>query len=279
MTKLVSRIGAVLYVVWGLLQLNAANKVYELAWARRGMARRCSTPLWVLLILALGCSNKDQRQSTSERLAAIEELSQIRPASRDVIDGLVEALWDTDYSVRSAAREAVVEIGLVAVPALAEAIESSYQKAAVAYEAEYPIKLIGNKIDALIKQLESPDDSVRTTAARSLADTLPKARKAYQSWLRLIDSETPKVREYITVSLYGFWERVWEAHSLLAEALKDENQDIRDFAAIALREIEGQARTTAGKLTEALDDQDRDVRRGAARTLKKIDDKIGPVEE
>jgi len=139
--------------------------------------------------------------------------------------------------------------------------------------------LIGNKIDALIEQLDSPDESVRTTAARSLGDTLPEARTAYESWLGLMDSENPKVREYIVVSLEGFWEGVWEAHSLLTEALEDENQDMRDFAAMALREIEDQARTTAGKLIEALEDQDRDVRRGAARTLKKIDDKIGPVEE
>ncbi len=246
---------------------------------------RCSTLLCVLLILTLGCSNKDQGQSTSEqglnradRLAEIEQLSQIRPVSRDVIDGLVEALWDTDFSVRSAAREAVVEIGLVAVPVLAEAIESTYQKAS-AHEAKYPIKLIGKQVEVLIEQLKSPEDSVHTTAARSLGDTLPEARTAYQSWLGLMDSENPKVREYIAIALYGFWERVGEAHSLLTEALEDENQDIRDFAAMALREIEDQARTTAGKLTEALEDQDRDVRRGAARALKEINNKMGPVEE
>lgn len=242
---------------------------------------RCSTLLCVLLILAPGCSNKDQGQSTSEqdldraaRLAAIEELSQIRPVSKDVIDGLIEALWDRDNSVRRTAREALVEIGLVAVPALAEAVEREHQKAAVTHEAKYPIKSIGNKIDALIKQLESPDDSVRATTARSLGDTLPEARTAYQSWLGLIDSEDPKVREYITIALYGFWERVWEARSLLTEALEDENQDIRDFAVIVLQEIDDQASTTAGKLTEALEDQDRDVRRRARRVLKEIDNRM-----
>ncbi len=236
---------------------------------------RCSTLLCLLVLVIVGCSNNEdgpeQGRSASNRLAAVEELSEMRPVTREAINGLVGALWDRDLSVRRAAREALLEIGLVAVPALAEAVEGEYQKAAVTHEAKHPIKLIGKQLEVLIEQLEFPDESVRTTAARSLREAVPEARTAYESWLGLMDSENPKVREYIVVSLEGFWEEVWEAHSLLTEALEDENQDIRDSAAIVLREIEDQARTTVSKLREALEDQNKSVQRGAARALKEIE--------
>lgn len=96
------------------------------------------------------------------------------PTQNDV-EGLVSALGDRDGMTRLRARNALVEMGLAAVPALLPALKD--QRSQVRWEATKALGEIADPrtVDPLLLAMEDKDPEVRWLAGGALANLGPRA--------------------------------------------------------------------------------------------------------
>jgi HEAT repeat protein len=188
--------------------------------------------------------------------------------NRDAIPGLIEALGDTDKSVRKSAAEALGKIGdRDAVPVLMESLRDP-DNSVRGYAAEALGKIGGkDTVPKLMEILIDPDNSVKEKAAEALGEIVDKDEVP-----RLIEALKDTdiyVREVAAWCLGKIGDKA--AVAGLMEALRDPDNSVKEKAAEALGEIVD--KDEVPRLIEALKDTDIYVREVAAWCLGKIGDK------
>jgi len=125
-------------------------------------------------------------------------------------------------------------------------------------------KALSEKVERLIKQIESPDAEKRIIAAQALGKIGPAAEAAVPSLIKALADEAWRVRSSVARALGEIGPAAKAAVPSLINALADENRDVRGFAAAALVGI-GPAAVPS--LINALADEDENVRSSAALAL------------
>jgi HEAT repeat protein/beta-lactamase regulating signal transducer with metallopeptidase domain len=168
--------------------------------------------------------------------AHVDEDRPARTVSPAVLQGLTEALHDTDADVRKQAMQALVRLHSPAV-----------------YEA-------------LMAALKDSDADMREQAVVGLGQL--RDQRAADALLGMLKDKEPSVREQAAFALGQL--RSAPAVPALAAALKDINEDVRQQALFALSQIRD--RTAVPAITDALKDANAEVREQAAFALSQLGD-------
>jgi HEAT repeat protein/beta-lactamase regulating signal transducer with metallopeptidase domain len=182
--------------------------------------------------------------------AAIEQASQTPRADSDgeatrksrtvspaVLQGLTDAMKDTDADVRKQALQALTRLGV-------------------------PVAF-----DTLVASVKDPDADIREHAAFALGRT--KDPRAVAPLTAALQDEDADVREQAVFALSQL--RSAEAVPALRKALSDASPDVREQAVIALWQLRDPASVPA--FMQALKDEDADVREQAVFALSQLGDR------
>jgi HEAT repeat protein len=180
----------------------------------------------------------------------------------------IQALKHTNLSVRRDAENALVRIGVPAIPALIDALEE--EEWHVRHSAVVVLGNIGHDsvILPLIGALEDDDMDVRRFAGYALhqigSSTLPALTKA------LRDKSNPKVRQRVAKVLGSFKDA--PVGSALSETLRNKNEmdTVRSESAESLSRIDDVS--TVSALIEVLKDNSLAVRTSAVVALNRMGD-------
>jgi HEAT repeat protein len=142
--------------------------------------------------------------------------------------------------------------------------------AAVLFACQVKAQEKTDKIDGLIRQLQSHDEIVRSSAARALADMRSEAKEAVPALIDALRDQDAGVRGYAALVLGEIGQEAKEAVPALIDALKDQEVEVRRYAANALGQIGQEAKDVVPALIDALKDQEAEVRRYAANALGRI---------
>ena len=189
--------------------------------------------------------------------------------SEKAIPGLIKALEDDDYYVRSSAVEALGKIGSeVAIPDLIKALEDDdYDVRSSAADA---LGKIGSEvaIPGLIKDLENDDYNVRSNAVDALGKI--SSEVAIPDLIKALEDDSYYVRGSAVKALGQIGSEV--ATPGLIKALEDDSYYVRSNAVEALDKI-GSESAIPG-LIKALEDDDYYVRSSAVDALGKIGSEV-----
>ena len=187
------------------------------------------------------------------------------------LDGLIELLLSPDLDVRGRAALALTELGEKSVEPLIGSLERVSPE-----DWHWIAAILGQvgderAIPALLKGLRSPEDSVRSSAARALSKIhTPVIMDAILSALK---DPSGYVRSGAAMAL-GFL-RSTQAIPFLADTLEDPNRYVRVQAVWALKEIGGsEAREV---IRRAEHDKDPIVQATARRSLEYMERTEGRI--
>jgi HEAT repeat protein/beta-lactamase regulating signal transducer with metallopeptidase domain len=196
------------------------------------------------------------------------EARQARPVSPAVIQGLTEAMKDSDPDVRKQAMQALSRLGApIAYDTLAASLKDEDEDV-----RETAAFLIGRTRDPrsvplLIGMLKDPEPDVRQQAAFALAQM--KAAQAVPNLIAALKDEDEDVRRTAIFGLMQIGDRT--AGSAYVEALKDPSEDVREQAVFALTRLGDRSAVPA--FTRLLaGDESEDVRQQAAFALSQLGD-------
>jgi HEAT repeat protein len=131
------------------------------------------------------------------RIAAADALGSIGPDAKDAIPGLTSVMRDKNGDVQKHAFQAILQVGSADIPGLLETMRKLNAEWRWAFP--YILRQFGPKakdaVKPLIKQLESPDDGTRMSAALALAQIGKEARDAIAPLQKLVKNDpNPMVR-------------------------------------------------------------------------------------
>lgn len=195
----------------------------------------------------------------------------VRLQKRGDLDGLIELLLHSDLDVRGEAALALTELGKRTVEPLLHALEHSPPE-----DWPWIAAILGEVRDeralpALLEGLKSPDNGIRSSAARALGRiSTPITVDALRTALR---DPSGYVRSGAAMAL-GFL-RSTRAVASLADALGDPNRYVRVQAVWALGQIGGSEARDAIRRAET--DKDLLVRATAQRVREQLGKETGPV--
>lgn len=158
------------------------------------------------------------------------------PANDTKITPLVEKLIDTNARARLQAHDALVDLGVSAVP-------------------------------SLLETLHSPDIELRWRSAWVLGDMATEASPAIAALTEALQDEDGQVRMYAVLALGSIGTPAKSAVPSLMAALQDREEYVRIYAARALRQIGAEAKVAMSPLVNALKDKNPRVRKNAALAL------------
>ena len=247
------------------------------------------------LVPLLGADDKDIR------LAAAEALGNIGEKASPAVPALVKMLESNDTNALSTAAEALGNIGekaSSAVPFLLKLLEYSNTPNNRNAPRNYPgythqpdamqdaAKALGNigetatseAVSALVKLLESSDQSAKVQAAEALSEMGEKAAAAIPALTKLLEKEDqsaePEGPEVDQDSLgsSGYSEVYGYSTSEFVEY--DSNPDVRPSAARALGKIAENADGVIPALLKMLESGDQNTKRRAALALGSMEEKV-----
>jgi HEAT repeat protein len=204
--------------------------------------------------LLLGLASAD----LGDRKYAATALSEIGRAAGDVaVSGLLNALGDSDYSVRSAAAEALYRYGPPVVPRLLTMLTTSKDSQTLMSVAQI-LGRIGPQsgcecVPALTNALQDVNSGVRQNAAIALGQFGSLAADAAPALRKLICDEDAGAREGAVKALgeLGSGAREVTVPGLI-DALKDPSLYVRQAAIEALRQLGTMAESAAPALAKVL---------------------------
>lgn len=201
------------------------------------------------------------------------ESRQTRTASPAVIQGLTEAMKDSDADVRKQAMQALARLGApVAYESLVAALKDEdadmRQQAAFSLGQMRDSRAIG-PLTAALKDVE-PD--VRQQAAFGLSQL--KAVQAVPALQAALEDTDEDVRQQAIFALSQIGDR--SAVPALILALKDSSEDVREQALFALSQL-GDSAAVPVILPLLAKDESEDVRQQAAFALSQIGDESAVV--
>jgi len=176
------------------------------------------------------------------RLAAAQELAELRPNDKASIAAIATALGDDDSRVRRAAADALGEIGSPASRAIPQ----------------------------LLALFDDKDATVIAAAARAVGSIGSRASRDVDALAKLMQHEDARVREASTQAIAGTGRRASKRVAQLTGKLDDPSPEVRVAAANVLGDIGGRASGASTKLVRMLDDNDELVRAAAQRALVNI---------
>jgi HEAT repeat protein len=214
------------------------------------------------LVKALDEGGEDVRASAAAALAMIG------PPAADAAEALVRALRDNVPG----SREALVGIGLPAVPALKVALKD--ENADVRMRAVRALGRIGHRaqvnVPELAEMLGDRDRDVRIFAVKSLGMIgAPASESAAELAVTLMDKDE-HVREVSAGTLRILDPSARSVLPALKEALENEDPKRRLLAVSALGRIGPAAKDAVSGLVKTLDDEDLEVRYATASALGDI---------
>jgi HEAT repeat protein/beta-lactamase regulating signal transducer with metallopeptidase domain len=196
------------------------------------------------------------------------ENRQTRTASPAVIQGLTEAMKDSDAEVRKQAMQALARLGApVAYEALITALKD--EDAEVREQAAFSLGQLGDTraIDSLAGALKDAEPDVRQQAAFALSQM--KAVQAVPALRVALKDTDEDVRQQAIFALSQIGDR--SAVPAFVEALNDTSEDVREQALFALSQL-GDSSAVAAILPLLAKDDSEDVRQQAAFALSQIGD-------
>lgn len=217
------------------------------------------------------------------RRSAAEVLGRIGSKASVAVPSLVVALADGVNEVRSAAKEALINIDQAwpkheqitsVVVMLVEKLASSRSEECQA-AAEVLVQIGVAAVAPLGQALQGPDDSEKSEirqlwAARALGWIGPQAQSAVPALARTLSSEHRHLREAAAVALAKIGPAAKAAVPALTAALADWDESIRQAAARALGRIGAGAGGAAAALIALLPDRHEKVCTAAADALAEM---------
>lgn len=224
-------------------------------------------------------------RSTTSHLAAAQGLALIGAGDAETRDALIKALEDPSTEVRLAALNAGSTL-TDAPPLLLHGLANS--NSSVRFTALY---LIGESSAArtnladVIARLGDPDEQVRVTAARIIADLArqdasaqPTSHPAGEAaldfarnpLLSLMSDPSPAVRQYSLEALGALRSADEPLIALFCQALRDPEPKVRFAAVSAIFQNANTAASAVPSLVAALGDSHPDIRSWAVATLARI---------
>ena len=198
---------------------------------------------------------------------------QTRTASPAVIQGLTEAMKDSDADVRKQAMQALARLGApVAYEVLVAALKD--EDADMRQQAAFSLGQMGDNraIGPLTGALKDVEPDVRQQAAFGLSQL--KAVEAVPALQAALKDTDEDVRQQALFALSQIGDR--SAVPAFIEALKDSSEDVREQALFALSQL-GDSGAVPAILPLLAKDESEDVRQQAAFALSQIGDESAVV--
>ena len=258
------------------------------------MHRRSHVWQVALLGLVIGCGEASRSDNTShkatrsspEATAAIEQpeletVPSAEPSStntavraKDVFIRIVKAAEAGDAEAWTKADGELHELGLAAVPALAERL-SDTNSIARELAAMFLAQLgpdASPAAEGLLKLLDDESTFARVNAAAALSTFEGHAERVAPVLTALLADDDVNVRITAATSLRNVGPSGSEAVGALSRALRDADSRVRAAAAATLGELGKLASSSLTTLRRLDDDEDEQVRTAAARAIKRIDE-------
>lgn len=212
-------------------------------------------------------------ESTYIRTVAAEALGQVRPASAEVLAGLVAALRDLDEGVRGAVVDSLGALGVAGQPALGHLLVVSQedkdglvrQKAIDAASRLGP--LTQEALKGLITALNSPSEPCRLLAADLLAKASMSYADAGPAFSALMKDPSPTVRVKGVQAATALARGSLDAAPLLRTATADPSPEVRGAAIQGLGTLTEGGTAVAEGLEGLLQDANPVLRRNAIQAL------------
>jgi HEAT repeat protein len=198
-----------------------------------------------------------------------EKFNVIEGLDQTALTALTAALADPEEMVRNSAKTALGRLGVAAIPALVEALQSRETRARLA--AAEVLKSLGKgarlAVSALIAALDDHDAAVRAMAAAAL---VKMDSEAVPALLEVLKSSGTEQRIRAASLLGDIGNGAQGAIAGLCAAVTDPTAAVRREAAKTLGRICCNCAVSIPTLIEALTDSDGDVRSSAETALEKF---------
>lgn len=230
-----------------------------------------------LVVNALTKTLTDKNETVRLRSAvALGELgSEAHPATKALLVALL------DVPVRTAARNALIQVGQRQIGILRDALEDNVTR----FDVAIVLRAI-NKKQAEELGVERPSSADLVSLERALFDPTRNAADQVLAAEALASLETDGVRVLIKAfenpklsrtAAEAFSNSRLVAVPLLVKTLEHKNAAVRAAACSAFYAMGSKAHAAQAKLAETLDDTDRDVRYRAVRALHVLGEKAAPA--
>lgn len=180
---------------------------------------------------------------TESRLEAIQELGELGPAAKGVLNALIREFQDRDWRIRRAVARAIGEIGpdaRAAIPALVDRLRDDDRR--VSSEAIAALGKLGTSaLPALIAALDAKPSYIRSSAAWVLASFNSFAKPAVPALIHALKDEDWQVRWVAAYALGCIGPEAKSAIPALIEAFRGEYQLVSKEASRTLWRISGEA--------------------------------------
>ena len=222
------------------------------------------------------------------RLSAQDELKHLDSQTRgQLVTPVAQWLYDADSEIREHAGFVLFQIGVAAIPALAQAAEKgalATRQAALGavidigrYDWLNPATT-DQVIPVLSKALKDSEPDIRLAAATALGDMGSRdhspARAAIPDLIPLLDDAVVSVRFRAAIALAKLEPHAGKAIPVLTEGLRNEDPFIRSDSAWAMGLMGEEANEAVPPLLLLLKDADDRVQLSAAQALARIDPKV-----
>ena len=255
------------------------------------MHRRSHVWQVALLGLVIGCgeatrSEISSRKVTPDATAAVDSLelkavptaetSPTNTAARaqDVFERLIKSAESGDAEAWTKLEGELHELGLAAVPALAERL-SDANSVARELAAMFLAQLgpdASPAAEGLLQLLDDDSTFARVNAAAALSTFEGHAEKVVPVLTALLGDDDVNVRITAATSLRNVGPVGREAVGALSRLLQDSDSRVRAAAATTLGELGTLANSSLAALRTLDDDEDEQVRTAATRAIKRIDE-------
>ncbi|MEL7226958.1 MAG: HEAT repeat domain-containing protein, partial [Cyanobacteria bacterium J06576_12] len=231
-------------------------------------------------------------ESEDLRYRAAAALGDYGPEAAAAVNALIAGLNDEDSIFLYRVTNSLIEIGAVAVPQLAVALEAEAED--VRYQAAGILESIepaaSAAVPALLAALNDQNEGVRDAAIQALRrltkrygeDVSADAAKDYDLVPTLITAlyyQDSSIRAIAAELLGNLGPEAKYSVPALIGALNDSETTVRRQAASALGKIGPAAAVATPALVVLIEDADTTVRRAAVSALKEIGEEIGPTAE
>jgi HEAT repeat protein len=213
-----------------------------------------------------------QDRDARVRQDAILGLTPASGKADQIVPALASLVKDDNERVRHAVLPILSRFGAEAVPPLAEALQN--KDPVMRWTAASSLGNLGpvakKAIPNLAQAVRDPNATVRNYAVYALTTIGPESVPALAE---LLKDKEPNVRQLALSGLAKFGNKARDAAPLLIETLKDPIAANRAQAASVLGQLGPEARSAIPMLNETLKDPDAKVQREAELALKKIQGK------
>jgi HEAT repeat protein len=225
---------------------------------------------------------RDPRQQVSSRVEAARMIGQLGPRAPAAVPDLIQVLNRLQGAELEPVQEAIIhalgQIGSPAKAALPTMAKASSRTIDIELAARRSTALIlaasdSQDVDALMRQLQDRDSSIRLRAVKALGNLGPAARIAMPNLLTALQDTDADVRRATVNALRVIVPDAPPSSAIvkaIAVDLQDADPLVRAATARTLGRLGRAALSAAAQLEVLLSDPDPDVRRAATEALARI---------